>query len=88
MKGFNEMAADEVEKMDRALDHLAEISGEMLTYTEHLEDLMDRLTDENARLIQIIDWLKSDQSRSDNIQESCRDKEAADRIGGNFWSNF
>ena len=24
----------------------------------------------------------------DDIRESCRDKEAADRIGGNPWSNF
>jgi hypothetical protein len=88
MKSFQEMAGDEVDKMDRALDHLAEICGETLTYTEHLEDLMDRLTDENANLIQIIDWLKSDQSRSDDIQESCRDKEAADRIGGHFWANI
>ena len=88
MKSFEEMAGDEMDKMDRALEHLAEICGEALTYTEHLEDLLDRLTEENAHLIKGIDWLKADQSRVDEIQESCREKEAADRIGGHFWANF
>jgi hypothetical protein len=67
MKSFQEMAADEVDKMDRALEHLAEICGELMTENIWLKDLGDSFYD---------------------IQESCRDKEAADRIGGNFWSNF
>jgi hypothetical protein len=58
MKGFNEMAADEVEKMDKALDHLAETASEMLTYSLHLENLVERLFDENAHLRRGVDWLK------------------------------
>ncbi len=27
-------------------------------------------------------------SSYEDIQESCRDKEAADRIGGHFWTNI
>lgn len=36
-------------------------------------------------------WRRSAQEeaeRAAEIAESCRDKEAADRIGGHFWSNF
>ena len=88
MKSFEELAGDEVDKMALALDDLATIFGEMLTYAYHLEELLDRLTEENAHLIKGIDWLKADQSRVDEIRESCREKEAADRIGGHFWANF
>jgi hypothetical protein len=67
MKSFQEMAADEVDKIDRALEHLAEICGELMTENISLKDLSDSFYD---------------------IQESCRDKEAADRIGGHPWANI
>ncbi len=67
MKSFEEMAGDEVAKMDKALEHLSEICGELIT--------------ENI-------WLNGLSGNFSDVQESCREKEAADRIGGHFWANF
>ena len=41
-------------------------------------------------LVKTIDELKAEVAgyRYEACRESCRDKEAADRIGGNAWSNI
>jgi hypothetical protein len=67
VKSFEEMAGDELERMDKALEHLAEICGELITENIWLNGLNDNFSD---------------------VEESCREKEAADRIGGHPWPNF
>jgi hypothetical protein len=33
-------------------------------------------------------FTREELERAEEIAESCRDKEAADRVGGNFWANI
>jgi hypothetical protein len=33
-------------------------------------------------------FTREELERAEDIAESCRDKEAADRIGGHFWANI